>query len=113
MHIGITEELFATQRLMPEKPGEFQDLWPRFKGGSTPDENVPSPGEIRSVLTATREHLLDTFSRYSDDQLSVVPPGFKERGLTFQEILQLIGFHEAHHHGQAHITLNLFKAAAK
>ncbi|MGE0756816.1 MAG: DinB family protein [Pirellulaceae bacterium] len=109
MHIGITEELFATERLMPDKVGEFQELWPRFRGGSTPDDLIPSAHEIRTVLNQTREHLLDTLSRYSDEQLTVVPAAFKERGLTFRDVLHLIAFHEAHHQGQAHITLNLYR----
>ena len=41
-HIGITEELCATERLAPHKKGAWQELWPRFRGGSTPDDDVPS-----------------------------------------------------------------------
>ena len=74
MHIGVTEEIFATERLAPEKVGAFQELWPRFRGGSTPDDDIPTPDVIRRVL-------------------------------------YILGWHEAHHHGQAHITLNLYKAA--
>src|SRR6187455_2971615 len=47
MHIGVTEEIFATERLAPHKVGEFQDLWPRFRGGSTPDDDIPTVDEIR------------------------------------------------------------------
>lgn len=111
MHIGITEELFATERLLPEKEGQFKELWPRFRGGSKPDDTIPSPAEIRQVLAGSREHLLDTLSRYSDEQLSIVPPAFKERGMSFHDILHIIGFHESHHQGQAHLTLNLYKAS--
>jgi uncharacterized damage-inducible protein DinB len=109
LHIGITEELFATERLRPEKKGQFQELWPRFRGGSKPDDDVPEPAEIRRILSESREHLLDTLSSYSDEQLSVIPPAFKDRGFTFHDILHIIAFHEAHHQGQAHITLNLYK----
>ena len=42
MHVGVTEEIFASERLAPEKTGAFQDLWPRFRGGSTPDDDIPS-----------------------------------------------------------------------
>lgn len=112
-HIGVTEELFATERLFPEKAGQFTDLWPRFRGGSTPDDNIPSSGQIREVLTASREHLRDTLTRFTDDYLTVIPPAFKERGLTFHDILHIISWHEAHHQGQAHITFNLFLNRAK
>src|SRR5260221_12826923 len=41
MHLGITEEIFATERLAPEKPAAFVELWPRFRGGSTPGGDLP------------------------------------------------------------------------
>lgn len=57
MHIGITEELFATERLAPHKAGSWTELWPRFRGGSTPDDDIPSIGRIREVLAGThRQH---------------------------------------------------------
>ncbi len=111
MHIGITEEIFATERLAPEKPKAFADLWPRFRGGSTPDDDAPSVELIRRVLTESRAHLLDTLTRYGDDRLTEIPPSLAERKMTVQTVLHIIGWHEAHHHGQAHITLNLYRAA--
>jgi uncharacterized damage-inducible protein DinB len=112
MHIAVTEELFATERLWPEKSGQFQELWPRFRGGSTPDDQIPESGEIRRVLGESREHLLDTLRRFRDDQLGVIPAAFKDRGMTLHEIVNLIAFHEAHHQGQGHLTFNLFMAAS-
>jgi uncharacterized damage-inducible protein DinB len=111
MHIGVTEELFATERLAPHKPGAFTELWPRFRGGSTPDDNIPSAAEIRRVLAEGREHLLATLSDFGDDRLGEVPEALKERKLTIRDVLHILGWHEAHHQGQAHITLNLYKAA--
>ncbi len=108
MHIGITEELFATERLMPEKPAAFTELWPRFRGGSTPDDDVPDAATIRRVLTESREHLLDTLSHYGDERLGEIPPALAARKLTVLDVLYIIGWHEGHHQGQAHITLNLF-----
>ncbi len=108
MHIGITEEIFATERLMPEKPAAFSDLWPRFRGGSTPDDNVPDVSAIRNVLSESRSHLLDTLSHYGDDRLAEIPPALAARKLTVLDVLYIIGWHEAHHQGQAHITLNLY-----
>ena len=111
MHIGVTEELFATERLSPGKPGAFTELWPRFRGGSTPDDDIPSAAEIRRVLTESREHLLATLRTLSEDQLDQIPEGMKERGLPLLTIVHIIGWHEAHHQGQGHITLNLYRAA--
>ena len=38
------------------------------------------------------------------------PHFFKERKLALADVLNLLAWHEAHHQGQAHITLNLYKA---
>ncbi len=110
MHVGITEDLFASERLASHKQGRFTALWPRFRGGSKPDDLIPTPGEIRSTLEQSRADLLVTLGEYTEDRLEEVPAAFKERGLTVRDILSLLGWHEAHHQGQAHITLNSFKA---
>jgi len=110
MHIGITEQLFATERLVGKTP-EFPELVPRFKGGSKPDDDIPALDTIRDVLATSRQHLLSTLSTFNDDDLGTVPEAFRERGWTLGTILQIIAWHEGHHQGQAHITLNLYKAA--
>jgi len=110
MHIAVTEEIFATERLNPGKAGAFTDLWPRFRGGSTPDDNVPTAAEIRRVLEESRAHLLDTLRAYDDSRLGEVPESLKARNMTVLDVLHIIGWHEAHHQGQAHLTLNLYKA---
>jgi hypothetical protein len=110
MHIGVTEELFATERLAPHKTGAFQELWPRFKGGSTPDDNSPTPTEIRQVLAESHEHLVDTLRSIGDARLDEIPPAFAERKWTHRDVLSILLWHEAHHQGQAHLTLNLYLA---
>jgi uncharacterized damage-inducible protein DinB len=110
MHIGVTEEIFATERLAPDKPGSFTELWPRFRGGSTPDDDIPASDQIRQVLSDGRTHLLDTLSKFTEADLAWIPEALKQRGLTLHNVLHVISWHEAHHHGQAHITLNLCKA---
>ena len=109
-HVGITEEIFASERLAPHKQGRWQELWPRFRGGSTPDDNVPTAGAIREILSGSRQDLLATLGDYADDRLSEIPPALAERKFSVQDVLYILGWHEAHHQGQAHITLNLFKA---
>lgn len=111
MHIGVTEEIFATERLKPEKPAQFAEIWPRFRGGSTPDDNIPTPAEIRQVLEVGRQSLIETLAEYGDDRLEEIPEALKQRGLNIRSVLYIIGWHEGHHQGQAHITLNLYKAA--
>lgn len=111
MHVGISEDIFAIERLAPEKSSSLTELWPRFRGGSTPDDQIPSPDEIRRVLATGRQELGDTLANFCEEDLAKVPETWTERGLTLLQILHILGYHEAHHHGQAHITLNLYKAS--
>jgi len=110
MHVGVTEEMFATERLNPDRPPAFVDLWPRFRGGSTPEDQAPSAESIRQVLEESRQHLVETLLTYGEERLSEIPPAMAARKLTVRDILAIIGWHEAHHQGQAHITLNLYLA---
>jgi uncharacterized damage-inducible protein DinB len=112
MHIAITDDIFASERLAPHKPGRYKELWPRFRGGSKPDDNAPTAAEIRQMLTDARADLFATLHEYTDERLTEIPAALKERGLTVRDVLSLIAWHEAHHQGQAHLTLNLYKAAA-
>jgi hypothetical protein len=109
MHIAITEELFATERLAPQRTPRWTELWPRFRGGSTPDDDVPGPAMIRETLAGARQDLLETLRDYGDNRLGEIPPALAARKLTVLDVLYILGWHEAHHQGQAHITLNLFK----
>ncbi len=108
-HIGITEELTATERMLNVAPA-FADMVPRFKFGSVPDDNIPSIDLIRQVLTESRQHVLSCFSKFSDSDLDTILPWYRERGWDIRRILQILIWHEAHHQGQAHITFNLWKA---
>lgn len=108
-HIGITEELFATERLFGRPPA-FSELVPRFKGGSVPDDDTPELERVREVLLETRTHIVNSLAGFTDDDLGVIPDAFRERGWTLERILQVLCWHEAHHQGQAHLSLNLWKA---
>ncbi|MGD9854133.1 MAG: DinB family protein [Planctomycetaceae bacterium] len=110
MHIGITEERFAMVRPVDETSLTAETI-DRFRGGSVPDEDIPALDEIRRVLEETRGHLLATMNQFTDAELDVVPERFKERGWTLATVLKVIAWHEPHHQGQAHITLNLWKAS--
>ena len=110
MHVGVTEELFASERLVGT-PASFAELVPRFRGGSTPDDDVPDVNLIREVLAASRRHLLDTVGRFSESDLAVVPAALRERGWSVETVLRVLAWHEPHHQGQAHLTFNLWKAA--
>jgi uncharacterized damage-inducible protein DinB len=110
MHIGVTEEVFATERLNAGEP-DFPDLVPRFKGGSTPDDTIPTLSEIRELLSHSREHFLKTIRTFGEEDLGKSPTEFLEgRGWTLETLFQVIAWHEAHHQGQAHLTMNLWVA---
>ena len=111
MHIAITEEIFATERLAPEKEANWKEHWPRFRGGSTPDEDVPTVAMIRDVLLGAREHLLGTLRAIGDDRLDEIPEALRERKLTVRDVFFVLAWHEAHHQGQSHLTMNLYKAS--
>ena len=113
LHIGITEEIFATERLAPEKPAKWTELGPRFRGGSTPDDDVPSSATIRQILAESRKRLLETLATYSEDRLGEIPPPLAQRKLTFLDVLHILSWHESHHQGQAHATLNSYRASHK
>lgn len=109
-HIGITEELTATERLKGTPPS-FGELIPRFKIGSIADQNVPGIDQIRQILTESRAHLIATLSEIRDDELDTIRPWYTERGWTLRRLMQILVWHECHHQGQAHLTWNLWKAA--
>jgi uncharacterized damage-inducible protein DinB len=113
LHIGVTEEIFASERLAPDKSPKRTELWPRFRGGSTPDDDVPGAALIREVLAESRERLLATLSTYSDDRLGEIPPALAQRKLTMLDVLHILSWHESHHQGQAHAMLNAYKAGLK
>ena len=107
MHIGVTEEIFAAERLAT-KDGRFRELWDCFKGGSTPDDDVPTVEQIREVLAGGRDDLLATLKELDESKLDEVAWEARDgRRITLRGTLQIINWHEAHHQGQAHITLNL------
>jgi uncharacterized damage-inducible protein DinB len=109
-HIGVTEDIFANYLISTERPGRFADLWPRFRGGSTADDNVPDLATLRKILADSRVGLLESVASMREDELGIVPPNLAEKKWTNLTMLHIIGWHEGHHQGQAHAMLNSFKA---
>lgn len=111
VHIGITEELFGVDRLAKRhEDAKHKAIWQRFQGGSTPDDNIPTVDEIRQILHDGRTGMLNTLRMFNEEQLDsftwVHPRLGKE--LDLRTTLNIINWHEGHHQGQAHITLNLY-----
>ena len=109
MHIGATDDRHLHVRIksgQPENPEYVQ----RFAGGSTPDDNIPSLDEIKNYLAKQREQIVAYWKSIPDSALDQKPN--EQAPWTHRQWVKVLTFHEAHHQGQAHLTLNLFKAAA-
>lgn len=110
MHVAVTEELFASERL-ERGDVSIPDVVAAYRGGSVPADEVPTLAEIRETLASCRDRLSATISALSEGDLDRIPQPLAERGWTVRRVLWVLAWHEAHHHGQAHLTFNLWKQA--
>jgi hypothetical protein len=108
MHIAATEDRHVHVRM---KGGEAKDaeLVRRFAGGSVPDDDIPALDAIRRYLEDRRRELLGLIATLSEADLPNKPN--PQAPWAYGEWLQVLAWHEAHHHGQAHLTYNLYRAA--
>lgn len=108
MHIAATDDRHVHVRMTGGQPQDAE-LVRRFAGGSTPDDSIPTLDEIRRYLTAQRTEVINHVKKLPESALATKPN--EQAPWTYQEWLKVLAWHEAHHQGQAHLTLNLFKAA--
>ncbi|MDX2039032.1 MAG: DinB family protein [Isosphaeraceae bacterium] len=108
MHLGATDDRHLEFRMHGRDPVAPQ-LVQRFAGGSTPDDQIPTVDEIRAYLTERRDAMLAHLRTLTEADLARKPN--EQAPWIYEEWFQLLAWHEAHHQGQAHLTLNLFKAA--
>jgi uncharacterized damage-inducible protein DinB len=106
MHIAATDDRHLNARMKGGEP-VAPDYVARFAGGSTPDANVPTLAEITKYLDERRAAMLAHLRTLSDSDLASKPND--KAPWVYSEWFQVLAWHEAHHHGQAHLTLNLFK----
>jgi uncharacterized damage-inducible protein DinB len=109
MHIAATDDRHLYVRMKGGADSKDPGNVARFAGGSTPDDNVPTVDEIRGYLTDRRKEMLDHLLSLDDAALAKKPN--EKAPWTYQEWVRVLSWHEAHHQGQAHLTLNLYKAA--
>jgi len=108
MHIAATDDRHVHVRMTGGQPQEAENVR-RFAGGSTPDDHIPSLDEIRRYLTAQRKEVIAYLQKLDPAMLDKKPT--EQAPWTHREWVKVLAWHEAHHQGQAHITLNLCKAA--
>jgi DinB superfamily len=108
MHIAATDDRHVHARMTGGQPQEAENVR-RFAGGSTPDDNIPSVDEVRRYLTVQRENVKSYLAKLDPAMLDKKP--IEAAPWTHREWIKVLAWHEAHHQGQAHITLNLYKAA--
>ena len=109
MHVAATDDRHYWTR-MQEGTAREPELVARFAGGSTPDDRIPSIEAIRAYLGKTRELMLDKIAEQTADGLERRVSMNDKNPWTFEEWINLLAWHESHHHGQIHAVYNLYKA---
>ena len=107
MHCAATLDRYLNVRILSGTV-KNQELVDHFAGGSRPDpDKIIEPEEIKTQLLKTVEPYYKYCLSIEDSAMTaVVNP---EVGKTNREIMQLLNWHEAHHHGQCQIIWNSFQ----
>ena len=108
MHIAATDDRHLNARMRGGEAASPEFVG-RFAGGSSPDDDVPSLDVIRQYLTERRQAMLEHLRGLSAAELLAKPNA--QALWVYEEWFRILAWHEAHHHGQAHLTYNLFRAA--
>jgi hypothetical protein len=110
MHIAATDDRHVHVRMGPPG-GQPQDaeFVRRFAGGSTPDDEIPSVDVIKAYLDAQRKNVT-AFLKTLDAKTLLTKPN-DQAPWNYADWVKVLAWHEAHHQGQAHLTLNMYKAA--
>src|SRR5688572_30369070 len=102
MHIAATDDRHLNVRMKGGQPADSEFVR-RFAGGSVPDDDIPSASEMRRYLTERRNDMLEHFSTLRESDFGSKPN--EQAPWNYGEWFQVLAWHEAHHHGQAHLTL--------
>jgi uncharacterized damage-inducible protein DinB len=106
MHIASTDDRHLNVRLNQGEAANPEYV-KRFAVGSVPDDNPVTLDEIRKYLDEGRKGILAYFEAVPEEKFLNKP--HEAAPFTYHEWLKVLIWHEAHHQGQAHLTLNLFK----
>ena len=74
-----------------------------------PGDHPPELAVIQWYLGEERRNLQIFIEGLDFSKIDANTPGERKKPLTYRDALRGLIFHEAHHHGQAHITFNLYK----
>lgn len=107
MHIAATDDRHLGVRIKGGDPTE-PELVRRFAGGSTVDDDLPTLDQIRRYLEERRHALLEHLRSLDESALATKPN--PQAQWTYHEWFKVLSWHEGHHQGQAHLTLNLYRA---
>jgi hypothetical protein len=108
MHIAATDDRHVHVRMQGGQPQQAEYVR-RFAGGSTPDDDIPTLDQIKQYLDSQRKELIAHLKTLDDSALKTKPN--EQAPWNYNEWMRVLAWHEAHHQGQAHLTLNLYKAA--
>lgn len=107
MHIAASDDVLLAENLAIQPPVSLAYI-DAYARGKKPPEKHPSRADIEAYLKKTSDALRAHIRAMKPGDLGKKPHA-KSWGTNF-EMLQSVIFHEAHHQGQAHLTLNIFKA---
>lgn len=106
MHIAATDDRHVHVRMTNGQPADSEFVR-RFAGGSTPDDDTPSVEQIRAYLTSQREDLIKHLRGLDPSMIDKKPA--EAQPWIYRDWIKMLAWHEAHHQGQAHLTMNLYK----
>src|SRR5262245_38985444 len=107
MHIGATDDRHLNVRMRGGEPASPEFVG-RFAGGSTPDDRPLGLDVIRGYLRERREAMIEHIRSLPASALLTKPT--PEAQWVYEEWVKVLGWHEAHHQGQAHLTYNMYRA---
>lgn len=108
MHCAATYDRYLNFRILNQEP-KNPDLVKAYGNGSVPNpKQIVKPEEMLSALELTTKPYYSYFENLPLENLDLKPHDAVDK--THREILHLLNWHEASHHGQAQITWNAFRA---
>jgi DinB family protein len=109
-HCAASHEKYLRGTFL-EQPAD-EKLVADFAAKSVPsDSNVPSVGKIRELLDAKYGAMKSWVASQDSRGLARMVPAAGGKMRSVEETLMVLIWHEAHHHGQIHLTWNLYKVA--